>query len=92
MPIYVPVHVNADLIYHVHIARVDESMSMDDDAVLEYSVVVHEEVGTRDSVIRQYVRDTPSFGEWLNGTLFTHRYGDGLLVCVQKALEAYNNR
>lgn len=90
MPIHVTVKVNSDTISHVHISRIDESMSMDKDAVIEYSVLVKDQPA-RDSYFAKYAEETPSWGDWLNGTRFFHRYGDGVLVCVQKALEAHHN-
>lgn len=88
MPIHMTVKINQDVISHIHIARVDENLSMQPDALIEYSVVVKEQP-TKGSYLEKYAEETPSWGDWLNGVKFQHRYGDGALVCVQKAVEAY---
>lgn len=93
MPIHTTIKVNQDVISHIHITRVDDNMSMDENAVLEYSVIVKDENPSRTSYFRDEAQEAPSWSEWYTeGVRFTHRYGDGVLVCVQKALEAYHKQ
>lgn len=89
MPIHIKININRDVLSHIHITRMDENLSMDPDALILYSVVVKDEP-PRGSHLAQYAAESPSWGEWEAGDRFYHRYGDGALVCVQKALEAYN--
>lgn len=74
MPLHAKIYINDRLIDEVHIGRMSGG-SMSPDAVNTYKVVVGE-VPT-------------STEEWLEGEEFTHRYGDGALVCVQKGITAY---
>jgi len=88
MPIQVYIEVNGRNVETVHIGRVKGEATRD--SVNVYSAVVkYGFVGTLNSG-RKYTADTPSNQEWDAGVKFEHRYGDGIEVCVQKALEALN--
>jgi hypothetical protein len=73
MPIYVQVKVNDDLIHNLAIGRMTKCGSQPD-SINEYAVVIKDGIPTND--------------EWDEGTLFLHRYGDGVDMCVQRALAA----
>lgn len=73
MPIYVQVKVNDDLIHNLAIGRMTKSGSQPD-SINEYAVVLKDGIPTND--------------EWDKGTRFLHRYGDGVDMCVQRALAA----
>lgn len=75
MPLHVEIRVNANLISKVHIGRVSGGTSPDD--INTYRAVLGENPKTYD--------------DWMAGVEFTHRYGDGAEVCVQKALAAINS-
>jgi hypothetical protein len=73
MPLHVTIKVNDDLITDVHIGRIEGGANPKD--INKYVVVAGEEPLHIDT--------------WLElGKQFDHRYGDGALVCVAKALEA----
>lgn len=74
MPLHAKIYINERLIDEIHIGRMSGG-STAPDAINTYKAVIGE-VPT-------------STQEWMEGTEFTHRYGDGALVCVQKAIEAY---
>lgn len=77
MPLHVEIRVNSNLISKVHIGRLEGST--DPDSVNTYVAVMGNEPLRMD--------------DWLDrGVQFTHRYGDGAEVCVQKALAALNNK
>lgn len=78
MPIHIPIHVNEKQITQIHIARVNGGM--DREAGKEHGYVVLEQPNP-----------PATDKEWDEGIPFTHTYGDGLLVCVEKALHALNN-
>ena len=73
MPLHVDIRVNEKLIDQLHIGRIDALYS--NTQVSEYVVVrgVHEP------------HAVPYDAE---GISFTHKYDEGALVCVQKALQA----
>ena len=73
MPLHVTIKVNDDLITDVHIGRIEGGTNPED--INRYVVVAGEEPLT--------------IGTWLElGKQFDHRYGDGAVACVRKALEA----
>jgi hypothetical protein len=73
MPLHVDIRVNANLISRIHIGRISGGTSPDD--INTYRAVLGEE--------------PKRYEDWFeSGTEFTHRYGDGAEVCVQKAIEA----
>ncbi|MEC8569038.1 MAG: hypothetical protein VXY56_12290, partial [Pseudomonadota bacterium] len=80
------IEVNGEPVRTVHIARV-EGRTKDLDAVNVYEATV------TDGEVRRY-RDgrrytpAPTVKEWDAGVRFQHRYGDGVGICVAKALEA----
>lgn len=73
MPLHVTVRINRETLETLHIGRVEGGTSPDD--VNKYLVVVGEE---------------PLLLDLWNtyGIEYEHRYGDGALVCVRKALDA----
>lgn len=74
MPVHVDIRVNDDTPIRLHIGRVDPLRP--DRTEYEYLVV---EAYEPDRMV-----------PWGEGVRFEHTYDDGLLVCVQKALEALN--
>lgn len=91
MPIQVYIEVNGKPIKTVHIAR-DSGMGTNPDDVNTYLVVPRDALGGTSHTSQRYDLDMPRFSEWVNeGLPFQHRYGDGLEVCVEKALHALNN-
>lgn len=90
MPLRIDVKANNELLERLHIARMNESGGTSPDAVNAYSVIR----GTKDLVLR----DEPPFDkrefpedvawvDWLDADAeFTHRYGDGAIVLLMKAL------
>ncbi len=76
MPLHVEIRVNANLISRIHIGRLEGST--DPDSINEYVAVIGKE--------------PLRLSDWLEvGVKFTHRYGDGAEVCVQKAIVALSN-
>lgn len=73
MPLHVDIRVNNRLIETLHIGRMKGDMQAD---------TINEYVATFDGT--EY--DPGWFTE--GAVTFTHRYGDGAAVCVQKALNA----
>lgn len=73
MPLHVDIKINDKLLGQVHITRVEGGTGLDD--VNRYLAV--------DGDYPKRLED------WhIDGIPFVHRYGDGAVVCVQKALEA----
>lgn len=73
MPLHVDIRVNANLISRVHIGRIEGGTKPDDINI--YRAVLGEQ--------------PTSYQEWLDrGAEFTHRYGDGAEICVQKGITA----
>jgi hypothetical protein len=73
MPLHVDVYVNNFKIEQLHIGRLEGGIEADD--INTYKLVIGDE--------------PIAFEEWEQGIEFTHRYGDGALTCVKKAIEAY---
>lgn len=72
MPLHVTIKINHTTIENLHIARLTGGTDADD--VNTYTAVLG---------------DPPySIDQWFEGVEYQHRYGDGALVCVRKALEA----
>lgn len=91
MPIQVYIEVNGKPIETIHIAR-DNGLPKEN-AVNDYLVIRREALDGTSHTSRTYDPTLPRFSEWVNdGLLFKHRYGDGLAVCVEKALHALNNK
>lgn len=72
MPLHVDIRVNANLISRIHIGRISGGVDAND-------------INTYRAVMGEYPK---SYEDWMKGAEFTHRYGDGAEVCVQKAIEA----
>lgn len=73
MPLHVTIKVNQETVETLHIGRIEGGVGTDD--INTYLAVLGEEPLRLD--------------DWQKrGTEYTHRYGDGALVCVKKALEA----
>lgn len=83
MPLYAKLAINEKNLYAFYISRV-EHMSVDDDSVNIYSIVVREDV--LDATGEEW---SPSWGDYLNGDHFTHRYGDGAAKCLEHGLKAW---
>lgn len=75
MPIEVSIKVNEREVSVLQIARIAGGWDRKADKTHTYSVLQQAEAPQRDA-------------EWDAGVTFTHRYGDGVEVCVQRALEA----
>lgn len=90
MPLRIDVKANNELLERLHIARMNESGGTNPDAVNSYSVIR----GTKDLVLRDEPpfdkREFPedvAWADWLDADVeFTHRYGDGAIVLLMKAL------
>ena len=76
MPLHVDIRVNANLISRIHIGRMEGSANADSENT--YMAVIG---------------DAPTkYDDWTaRGIEFSHRYGDGAEVCVQKAIAALAN-
>ena len=73
MPIHVDIKINNDVINQLHIGRISGGTEPDD--INSYLIV--------DGKIPR------SHSDWhVDGTPFTHRYGDGAEICVMKGMEA----
>ena len=73
MPIHVDIWLNDKLKTQLHIARI--AGKGEPDSMNTYTAV--------------YGEAPEYYTEWMDrGTVFRHRYGDGLEECVRKALEA----
>lgn len=77
MPLHISVDLNRDRIDSLHIGRIEGGTDPDD--INTYVVVQG---------------DQPLFYEqWIErGVQYKHRYGDGALTCVRKAIEALEKR
>lgn len=77
MPLHVDIRINERLIEQVHIGRFKGNTNPDS---------VNTYIAT--------VEGTDSSPEWYAATAveFQHRYGDGAFVCVEKALQALNEK
>lgn len=72
MPLHITVKINNDTLETLHIGRMAGGTKADD--INTYSAVLG---------------DRPFYQQdWDNGVMYEHRYGDGALTCVRKALEA----
>jgi len=75
MPLHVEVYINNTYLDGIHIGRTtNNSSDILPDSINTYTVV-NSPLPPR------------SMDDWNNGIEFTHRYGDGALVCVRKAIE-----
>jgi len=73
MPIHVDIKINNDVINQLHIGRISGGTEPDD--INTYLIV--------DGELPR------SHSDWhVDGTPFTHRYGDGAEICVMKGMEA----
>lgn len=73
MPLHVTVKINRETLETLHIGRIEGGTEPDD--INKYLVVVGEEPLRMDAWEKY-------------GVAYEHRYGDGALVCVRKALDA----
>lgn len=80
MPVHVQIYVNDREVSTIHIGREENLRGPDE----EHSYIV-----TRKEYDQTFYEGKPrSFRpDWTYGEQFTHRYSDGLEVCVRKALE-----
>jgi hypothetical protein len=77
MPLHIDIKINDQLINQFHIGRIRGGSSPDD--INDYLIVDGEK--------------PRSHSDWhVDGTPFTHRYGDGAEVCVIKGLQALGYR
>lgn len=72
MPIHVDIKINDTLINTLHIGRFSGEGTRPDDVNLYLAVEGKKPQGLDD---------------WIKGSEFRHRYGDGAEVCVMKAIE-----
>lgn len=76
MPLHVTININREVLETLHIGRIEGGEKPDD--INKYLVVVGEKPWMPDA--------------WkMYGVEYEHRYGDGALVCVRKALDALEN-
>lgn len=75
MPIHVDIKINDTLVEQIHIGRVRGGTDPDD--INDYLVID----GPKPTSMKDWVID---------GIPFTHRYGDGAMVCVKRGIEALN--
>lgn len=72
MPVQVRIYINNHEIKTLHIGRIEGDMEAD--SLNTYKVVSGEQPTTVDA--------------WMDGETFEHRYGDGVEICVGKAIDA----
>lgn len=72
MPLHARIYINDTEIETLHIGRTKGGTKPD--SINSYLAVLGDRPQTAD--------------DWFAGVDFTHRYGDGALICVQKAIEA----
>lgn len=90
MPLKIDVMVNGELIERVHIARMNTAGGTADNTLNDYGVIR----GTKDLIHgdeppfdKREFKDDLSWADWLEPDgEFQHRYGDGPMVCLLKAL------
>lgn len=88
MPIQVHIEVNGRPIESIHIGR--ETGGTDPDDLNTYLVIKRDALNGSKFSSRAYA-NPPAYNEWTDeGIRFEHRYGDGITVCVEKALKALN--
>lgn len=85
MPLYVSLKVNEELIQKFFISRMS-GQSTDPNSVNEYSIVVTETFD--DTTGKEW---SPSWGDYVNGDHFTHRYGDGASECLRHGMNAWHS-
>lgn len=74
MPIHVEIRANEQVVQQLHIARLGNKLHRTVGVVNHYAAVLGTEPTT--------------YAEWEAGTHFTHTYGEGVEVLVQRALNA----
>lgn len=74
MPIHVEIRANEQVVQHLHIARLGNKL--------------HRTVGTVNRYAAVLGAEPVTYAEWEAGIHFTHTYGDGVEVLVQRALNA----
>jgi hypothetical protein len=90
MPLHIDVKVNDRQIHRINIARMTRN-GMNDDSINEYAVVVSEQRRAYFEAwpFMKEVFSDPEEKDWDDSIIrFTHRQGDGALVCTMKALQA----
>ena len=75
MPLHAEIYINSTYIEGLHIGRIKGNTKPD--TINTYLVVNGPLPRTEE--------------DWAKGVNFTHRYGDGALTCVRKAIEALEN-
>lgn len=75
MPIHVTIQVNERTVQQLHIARIDSALDRNPAKAHTYTVIDNPVVPEKDA-------------DWDDGVNFEHVYGDGVTVCVKKALAA----
>jgi hypothetical protein len=91
MPLKIDVRVNDELIERVHIARMNTAGGTAVDTLNDYSVIR----GSKELIHRdeppfnqREFKGEPGWEDWLEPDAeFQHRYGDGPIVCLLKALQ-----
>ena len=73
MPFHVEISLNATHLQTLHVGRMSKN-GMSPDSVNTYRTLLLDR--------------RPRIEDSADGVLFTHRYGDGALVCVERALSA----
>lgn len=91
MPLRVDVRINDELIERLHISRLNSNGGTAVDSINDYGVIRGSKdlIHTDEPLFKTHdFKKDPDWIEWLepNGQ-FQHRYGDGTLVCLMKALE-----
>jgi hypothetical protein len=72
VPVRVKIDINGRVVSTIHIAR-------------EKGLPTPNSENTYRAIIKN---ESPSYNDLNDGVMFTHRYGDGVEICVKKAIEA----
>lgn len=92
MPLHIDVKINDELIERLHIGRFGDTGTQNGELKQYRAVLGQKETLPPEEYTFARTSDfpkEPTFLEWEEASnRFNHRYGDGALVCVLKALEA----
>lgn len=86
MPIHVEVKINHESIGTIHIGRTDQLLTPDQTS--GYLVTTNAEMADALTVGDIAYGNIDYMVDWKGGIPFSHKYSDGALVCVRKAIEA----
>ena len=86
MPIHVEVKINHESIGTIHIGRTDQLLTSNQTS--GYLVVTNADKNDSMSWASVGPDLVDYMVDWKDGIPFSHKYSDGALVCVRKAIEA----